>query len=242
MHRFFIPPEWISGSEVSLSGGLIHQLRNVLRLRPGASIVVLDDSGWEYQVELRSLNENEASCTLIEKRQARSEPRVKITLYQATLKGSKFDFVLQKGTELGISRFVPVVSQRSVTVVPDRIENTKALRWRRIIQEAAEQSARGRLPTLEPATSFAAACREAQGLSLLPWEGEERLRIKDALAGREISTANIFIGPEGGFTTAEVEEAKSHGITPVTLGRRILRAETAALVAATAILYECGEI
>ncbi|MFH1486311.1 MAG: RsmE family RNA methyltransferase [Chloroflexota bacterium] len=242
MHRFFVPPERIEGKDVSLAGGIAHQLRHVLRLRPGDSIVVLDNTGWEYIVELRSLQGESARGEVLEKRQAQGEPKVEITLYQALLKGNKFEYVIQKGTEIGISRFVPLLCQRSVALGAGGAEKTRATRWRRIIREAAEQSGRGTLPVLEPPVTFSEACQQRKGLSLLPCEGEERLGIRAALSAHHISTLSIFIGPEGGFSTEEVEEARSHAILPVTLGRRILRAETAALVAATVVLFECGEI
>jgi 16S rRNA (uracil1498-N3)-methyltransferase len=165
---------------------------------------------------------------------------------------------LQKGTELGIVEFVPLISQRCVIASLDDV-NKKKSRWQRIVREAAEQSRRGRLPNLQPAMFFSQACERAKrtgGLSLMPWEEEKRVNLK-LVFGREEKKAkgkmapsfpprpfsiNLFIGPEGGFAFEEVLLAQRYGIVPISLGPRILRAETAGLVAVAAILYELGDL
>ena len=183
------------------------------------------------------------------------EPDVQITLYQSLLSREKSEWVLQKCTEVGVVRFVPVVTSRSVVRDCDSIGPNKLARWRRIITEAAEQSRRGRLPRLEPPLTFAEACQQAEasgGLSLLAWEEEPATGLKAVLqasfeppapnAQYPISNIQILIGPEGGFTPEEVKLARTHGVLPITLGRRILRAETAGLVAAAAIFYELNDL
>lgn len=241
MHRFFIPRLWIHGETVTIGGELAHQLRHVLRLRSGDCIVLLDNSGWEYEVELKRLTQGAIEGAVAGKNLSTGEPRTRITLYQALLKGKKFEFVLQKGTELGVAGFVPVVCERCVATAPD---SDRLGRWQRIIQEAAEQSGRGKLPMLQPVVSFREALRSVSGPSLLPWEGEAgvglRAALKDLLDTDPL--INVFVGPEGGFSQGEVEFARGCGALPITLGRRVLRAETASLVAAAAILYECGDL
>lgn len=268
MHRFFIPPEWIDGKRVVVRGRQVHQLRDVLRLSVGDSIAVLDNTGREYQVELETVARGCARGVVTAESMV-AEPRTAITLYQALLKAGRFELIIQKCTELGVARFVPMMCQRCVVRGPEAASGRKLERWRRIIVEAAEQSGRGRLPVLEAAVTFEEACRAAAGFSLLPWEGEKTLGLRAALrdeADRQVSrgdspwrahherpvegpvpteaslSVNLFIGPEGGFASAEVEFARSCGIVPVTLGGRVLRAETAGLVAASAILYECGDL
>jgi len=254
MHRFFVPADCLKANPVTLSGPLAHQLTHVLRLRPGERITLLDNTGWAYEVELSKVTAQQTEGEVRRKTLATGEPRTKITLYQALLKGDHFELVLQKGTELGIVDFVPLISERCVVAHLDQA-SAKAARWQRIILEAAEQSGRGRLPVLRPATLFAPACEQAgrRGLSLIPWEGEKSTSLRDVLGQRkgEAGTAtqksrpfaiNLFIGPEGGFSTAEIVQARGYGLIPVTLGARLLRAETAGLVAATAILYELGDL
>jgi 16S rRNA (uracil1498-N3)-methyltransferase len=252
MHRFFIPTSWIKGSEVTISGPQAHQIARVLRMQPGDSLVVLDNSGWEIHVRLHTVEKNSVTGEVVRRRLAAAEPRTKISLYQGVLKSNSFEFSLQKGTELGIVEFVPVVAERCVIRDLEAVEK-KRRRWEWILQESAEQCRRGRKPTLCPATFFVQACdhaRNSGGLSLIPWEQGSppslRNLLQNAPAGHKRSwpplTINLFIGPEGGFTQDEISQAQRYGLLPVTLGPRILRAETAGIVAAAAILYELGDL
>lgn len=239
MHRFFVPPEWIAGDRVIIEGKLVHQLRRVLRLGGGERITVLDDSGYEYEVELGRVAGRKIEGEVLSRTLSPGEPGIRIVLFQGVLKAKKFEYVLQKGTELGIAAFVPVLCQRSVTDIPGE---QRMARWQEIIREAAEQSHRGRLPALFPATDFGHACAPVAATSLLLQEGEKGLASALGRWPAPPPTVNLFVGPEGGFSAAEVEIARQHGIVPVGLGRRILRAETAALVATAAILYHFGEL
>ena len=248
MHRFFVSPHCIDGDAVALSGPVARQLARVLRSRPGDQIVVLDDSGWEHLVTLQAVDPDVVRGAVTERRPSSGEPGVEITIYQGVLKGDRFELALQKGTELGVSAFVPTFCARSV---PRRTDDAWAAgrytRWRRILTEAAEQSGRGKLPTLREPVTFAAACDEVEGMALIPWEEEQGEGIRMALASwkREDGgspSISVFIGPEGGFTLDEIEYARARGIQSVGLGNRTLRAETAGLAAVTAIMYELGEL
>lgn len=250
MHRFFVPPTAIQGDRVTLTGPVVHQLTHVLRLSRGQRIVALDDCGREYTVELQRLERERVEGQIVERSEAQGEPRTRLTLYQAVLKGERFEWVLQKGTELGIAAFVPLLCARNVVRNPE-ILRRKRTRWETIVREAAEQARRGRLPRLAAPLPFAEACPQAQaagGLSLLAWEEETATNLKATLQAEpsnvQLPTSNIqlFIGPEGGFTLDEVALAQAQGILPVTLGRRILRAETAGLVAAAIIFYELNDL
>ena len=243
MHRFFIPADRISENKVVITGKPVHQIRNVLRLGASDRITVLDNSGWQYEIEIQKVDSTRVEGSVVARSPAGAEPRTKITLYQALLKGSNFEFVLQKCTEIGVASFVPLICERCVASAPD---SKRLSRWRNIITEAAEQSRRGRLPVLQSPTSFTDACKSASRISLLTWEGEKLRSIGDVLRShqkiRNDSVISIFVGPEGGFSTHEVEFARSCGIVPVSLGHRILRAETAGLVAVTITLYEFGDL
>lgn len=251
MHRFFVPPEVIATGTVSLEGLLAHQIANVLRLRPGDRICLLDNSGWEVEVEIGPFPRQGVAGKVVRRSLAASEPRTKITIYQALLKADRFEFVLQKGTELGAVGFVPLITARTVLGAVGEADSPRRQRWQRIIVEAAEQSGRGRLPQLHPAVLLQSACETASGLSLIPWEGERTVGLRAVLREHFAAEAkgharpfsvNLFIGPEGGFTEAEVHLARRHGAIPVSLGPRILRAETAAVVAAAAVLYEAADL
>jgi 16S rRNA (uracil1498-N3)-methyltransferase len=252
MHRFFVPPSWIRGDRVTVEGPQAHQIRNVLRMRPGDKVVLLDNSGWEIETELQVVESQEVAGTVVCRRLSTGEPRTKISLYQSVLKSKGFEVVLQKGTELGIVEFVPVISERCVVSDLEPMDK-KRTRWEAIIKEAAEQSRRGRKPSLRTSTLFPQACdhaRQTGALSLIFWEeqGPTALRslLRMAPPGREKRwppfSINLFIGPEGGFEPDEVTLAKRYGVLPVSMGPRILRAETAGLVAAAAILYELGDL
>ena len=244
MHRFFVSPERIDGESVTLAGDLAYQLASVLRASPGDRITVLDDSGWEYLVTLDRVSPGDVRGRVTERSLSEAEPAVRITLYLALLKASKFELILQKGTELGVSEFVPVFCSRSLS---KDMGTERHQRRRRIISEAAEQSRRGRLPALKPTADFSDACDAANGLGIIPWEEEGENGLKAALerrwqGGHADSEVSIFTGPEGGFTAQEVDYARARGIVPVSLGRRILRAETAPIATVAAVLYELGEL
>jgi 16S rRNA (uracil1498-N3)-methyltransferase len=258
-HRFFIPANWFEGDKVTLRGALVHQIRDVLRLTPGDAVVVLDDSGWEYEVQLNTVEQEQAIGQIQKKVLARTEPRAKITLYQSLLKGDKFEWVLQKGTELGIVEFVPIVCDRCVIGNVDDVSKAKLERWHKIILEAAEQSKRARLPRLQMPLLFAQACERARraDLALLFWEEERTRSLRSMLTEqdslpvtahgktssmRKPFSISIFVGPEGGLTAREVDQARRYGLAPVSLGPRILRAETAALAAVTMILYQLEDL
>lgn len=246
--RFFVSPESLQDDKAIIRGDLVHQIRNVLRLREGDRITLLDDSGWEHETELQTISHDQAIGHILRKTLTKGEPSTKITLYQGILKGKQFDWVLQKGTELGIVAFVPIICSRCIISGIGEIGATKMVRWQRIILEAAEQSRRGNLPKLRSPLLFSQACEQARrgGMSLIPWEEERAVSLRYLLReseGRDRPfSINIFIGPEGGFTPQEMEEARNYGLIPVTLGPRVLRAETAGLVSATTVLYEMGDL
>ncbi len=252
MHRFFVPQSWIQGNRVTLTGRQAHQIARVLRMRAGDVVMVLDNSGWEIETELISVDPNVIRGEVQRRRLSQSEPRTKISLYQAMLKGSSFQYVLQKGTELGIVEFVPLIADRCVMSDIDAIEKRR-LRWESIIQEAAEQCRRGRKPALRTAMLFAQACekiRQIGGLALILWEEERRTSLRSVLRrapqesdrGSMPFSVHLLIGPEGGFTRQEITVARNYGLIPVTMGPRILRGETAGMVAASAILFELGDM
>lgn len=246
MNRFFVESSSIQDDKITITGPQCRQIHRVLRLRPGDGIVALDNTGWQYRVALKGVSERAVHGTIEDKSPVTTEPRTQINLYQSLIRPAKFEYVLQKGTELGMRAFIPVVSERCLVNIAAADKEAKLIRWRHITREAAEQSGRGLLPLLHPPMPLDAAFAQSKGLSLLPWEGERALGIGAALRTHpeegEPLMVNLFIGPEGGFTEAEVDSARRQGILPVSLGPRILRAETAGLVAAAAILYERGDL
>lgn len=241
-HRFFIPTNCITPPTVQLPADIARQINTVLRMQSGDKIVVLDNSGTAWQVNLTEVSKNAVRGRIIDQQPATGEPKLHLTLYQGTLKAQKFEWVLQKGTELGVSRFVPTICQRSV--VRDRSALLKKHdRWQQIVREAAEQSGRGKLPELHPAMSLAEALAAAQAaeLRLMPWEEATGELLSTALA-EPVASIALFIGPEGGFSATEATNAQLAGAKLITLGPRILRAETAGLAACAAIMVKAGEL
>jgi len=173
-YRFFVDSGAIHGRDVLLEDGeLTHQIGTVLRLRPGEKITLLDNSGWQHVVALQTVERGRVAGTVERKELAGGEPRTKLTLYVGLKRPERFEWVLQKGTELGVSSFVPLICERSTIADADELSANKLERWHRIVREAAEQSRRGKLPRLAPALFLSAACDQAaqRGTALLLWEG-----------------------------------------------------------------------
>lgn len=243
MHRFFISPEEKNADRIVFSAAHAKQISRVLRLEAGERCVVLDNLGNEWLVELTHSVASSVEAQVVT-RSAAEEPETKLTLYISLTQREKFEWILQKGTEVGVSVFQPIITSR--TLVQNRKDvEAKYERWRLIIQEAAEQSGRGRLPVLLPALGLSEALQQAAqkvDLRLILWEGEVAATLKQALTRQPAKSVTIFIGPEGGFSAEEVEQAVNAGFEAVTLGKRILRMETAALVSAALVFHELETI
>jgi 16S rRNA (uracil1498-N3)-methyltransferase len=269
MHRFFIAPELLTenvvtplaGARISLPKPIAHQVRDVLHLAIGEQLLLLDNSGNEILATIATSNRNTVEVQLQERRPGKSEPPVRIILCQGLLKSARFEWILEKGTELGVSSFAPTLCRRSMSGLEDA-GPAKTQRWQRIIQEAAEQSGRSRLPTLLPIRPLIHALNDIPpgALAIMPWEEEHNLTLRDALNTEPIKnvvaplagarsapdnklsnpsiTVVLYIGPEGGLTADETTLAQRHSVQLVTLGPRILRAETAALATIANVMYE----
>jgi 16S rRNA (uracil1498-N3)-methyltransferase len=246
VHRFFLlDTPIVPGATVDLSS-IAHQLSAVLRMQAGDPILLLDGLGGAFHTEIREIDRRQVTGYVVAEEAMTGEPRCYLILYQCALKADKFEWVLQKGTEVGVSHFVPVISKRTIVRPAEKIRK-KYDRWRAIIREAAEQSGRGRLPTLGEPLSWEEAISSAQGLRLLPWEETtvqaDSTSLAVALAAAESAEpVSLLIGPEGGVDAEEATQAVHHGWHTVSLGRRILRAETAALVASALILHHLEEV
>lgn len=241
MHRFFVAPGSLDHELVPLAEEVLHHLGRVLRLRPGQEILLLDGSGQCCRCRLETLGTRTGTARVLERRQE-AETAFSVRLLQALPKGDKFDLVLQKGTELGVTSFVPLLSARSIPGLPAAREEKRLVRWRRIIREAARQSRRFRLPTLLPLQGLEealAGCREE--LRLMLWETGQR-PLREVLTGSPPASAAILVGPEGGFPAAEAEAAVRAGFQPVGIGPRILRTETAGFAMAAILQYLYGDM
>ena len=242
MRRFFVPPGAVEGVEVSLPPHLARRLSSVLRLKRGDRVVLADGRGRDYEAEITALTPRSGTAAVVVERPSPPEPRVELVLYQSLVRAQCFELVLEKGTELGVARFVPLVGGRAQ--VKAEGGSQRAERWRRIVTEAAEQCGRGRIPAVERPVEFAQAVRSAPGLRILPWEGERSRSLRAALRATrpKPKAVSLFIGPEGGFSAEEAALAREAGCVAVSLGRRILRSETAGIVVAALVMHELGEM
>ncbi len=238
LHRFFLPPGTVQAQSVTFPGETSRQIERVLRMKAGDRVVVLDGTGIEYVVVLEAVGRITTGA-VAEQRRNETEPTIQLTLYQGLLKGAKLELVVQKCTEIGVSRIVPVVCTRAVPAEPSA---SRQARFETIAREAAEQSGRGRVPEIAAPMRFSEAVGEAcaAGPGVFCWEEEHAARILDLAPTNESRQVGLFVGPEGGFTVDEAEEARRAGARVVSLGRRILRAETAAIVGSALLLARYG--
>lgn len=245
MPNFFIEKDQIEENSIKISGELFRHLKASLRVQKGEKIFCVDDEANRYTVEVTLIGRDALVGSIIEKEKRENPLSTHIHIAQAIPKGPKFDFIIQKSTELGVSRITPVISERSVVRLEETGIEDKLRRWRKIALEAAQQSNRLDVPDIShPVTlpEFLSSFEKGD-LNLLLWEGEKRQGIKDVLKGfQEVKNVVILIGPEGGFSAGEVGMAVAEGFIPVFLGELILRTETAPVVALTILQYEIGYI
>jgi 16S rRNA (uracil1498-N3)-methyltransferase len=242
MTRFFVRPDQFAGSLVTLGADDAHHLRVVLHAQPGQPIAVLDGSGREWPATLLELGKTKAAARLGDPVSPQTEPPVQITVAQALPKVTdKMEQVLQRGTEIGASGFWAFASERSLTHLTGERHDRRRGRWEAIIKTAAEQAHRARLPALRVDGDFVEVLKAAGevDLALLAYEGERETTLRRALAALPAPPKRILIivGPESGLTDSEVKAACKAGVPTVSLGLRILRTETAALVMVSQILF-----
>ena len=244
MPRFYAPNPDIKNGLLKIGGDEVKHIRKVLRLKAGDKIIVFDGSGKEYE---GTILEEKPSSVLVKVQDIflpQKDSPLEITLAQSLLKGEKMDFLIQKATELGVKEVIPFFSSRSVPLLERSRRVERHRRWERIAVEASKQCGRGVLPKIESPKDYSEMLQMApqDGLRLILWE-REGVRLKEALEGsKEKSKIFFVVGPEGGFSRDEVDEAEKSGFVPVILGRRVLRAETASLCLLSILQYQRGDI
>lgn len=242
MPRFFIEPSDIQSDMVYLSGENVHHIVRVLRMKTGESVTLCDGRGMDYACTLDSVSPDSVTARILSRAVSETEPTVFVTLYMALPKGEKMDLVVQKSTELGVSAIVPYVSMRCVSKPDEKAMAKKIVRWQKIAEEAAKQCGRGRIPDILSVVSFSKAAELAKNadMPLFLYEGEHGLSIKEALLSSSFKTASLMVGPEGGFDASEALLAFEAGLKSVSIGKRILRCETAPLAGISALMYHSG--
>ena len=245
MNRFFVDTRDMSGNRFRITGTDVRHIQRVLRLGPGDRIVVVSPQGREWEGRLDRVDNHLAAGTLLSEITVSREPRLEITLIQGLPKAGKMDDIIQKGTELGMVRFLPLICERSVVRLDKDQGRQKVTRWQRIAQEAAKQARRSVIPEVTSPVTLPEVLSQStgDGLDVLLWEGETNSSLQD-LGPRTgtVLAVRLLVGPEGGFSPEEARQAEAAGFHAVTLGPRILRTETAGLVAAAALLYASGDL
>ena len=240
MPHYYVKPENITNKHFVIKGDEAHHLIRVLRVRIGQELNLFDGTSKLYAGKVEDIGKDEVSGTIFASH-AGFTPKIPVTLYQAIPKGERFDWLVEKGVELGLKKMVPLYTERSVT---KNISDAKIARWQRVSLAASEQSGRSDIMEVTTPLTFSEAVKSVpeRSLAIIPWESEITATISSAFKKADkLNEAHIFIGPEGGFTGREIDSAVSKGIVAVTLGERILRAETAGLLAVVLVLNLAGE-
>lgn len=244
MHHFFADPSQVAEDTVTITGPDVNHMKNVLRMKPGEALLVSDGTGNDYQCEIERLEADRAVVRICQAFCSQMELPSRIWLFQGLPKADELEFIIQKAVELGAEAVVPVATKNAVVRLDEKKAQSKRKRWQSIAESAAKQSKRSRIPSVETVMSLKEAFGfiKEQGfdLCLIPYEQAQGMEtMKEALAqvssGQSIA---VFIGPEGGFDESEIKLALEHGVRPVSLGKRILRTETAGLAILSALMMK----
>ncbi|MFH1779504.1 MAG: 16S rRNA (uracil(1498)-N(3))-methyltransferase [Candidatus Omnitrophota bacterium] len=239
MSRFYIPHNSIRKDRIHIRGREAHHVRDVMRLNIGDEIVVFDGTGYEYVGTIEQIGKNDIVAK-INKKIKREISNFRLALAQAIPKSNKMDLIVEKATELGVERIIPIVTGRTIVKIDETKMASKINRWKKLAIEASKQSGRVTVPEINEIKSFedSLSYTKYYELAVIPCLHEGIVKLKDVLKSNGVKSAILFIGPEGDFTEDEINIAKSKGVKPVSLGREVLRSETAAISALSVLNYE----
>jgi 16S rRNA (uracil1498-N3)-methyltransferase len=242
MPKFYVPNPNIKNGILKIDGSEARHIKKTFRLRPGDWIVVFDGSGKDYEGVIL---EEKGSSVLINVKNiytSNKEPTIEIILAQSLLKGEKMDYLIQKAVELGVKEIIPFISSRSIPIYDEVKSNRRQTRWTKISIEASKQCGRGFVPEIKSIKTYSEMLNSSspEFLNLILWE-KEGFKLREILE-RKNEKIFFIVGPEGGFSNEEVEEAKAKGFIPINLGKRILRSETASICVISILQYEWGDI
>jgi len=243
MHCFYCEANNVSEHQITITGSDVNHIKNVLRMKIGEELMVCDGTGMEYTCRIEDFPAGEVKLSVLQAEKSSTELPVRLKLYQGLPKKDKMELIIQKAVELGAVEIIPVMTKRCIVKLEDDKKEAKKLeRWQAIAESAAKQSGRGIIPTVCRVMNYKEAIKKAssEGMSLIPYEMAEGMKsLKNAAnEAAKQQVISVFIGPEGGFEEAEVEFAKENGVVPVSLGKRILRTETAGFTTLSILMYE----
>ncbi|WP_352398222.1 16S rRNA (uracil(1498)-N(3))-methyltransferase [[Clostridium] aminophilum] len=245
MYHFFVEPDQIEEERITILGEDVNHIGNVLRMKPGEKVLISAEGEMDRLCGIEEIRRDEVICRILEVRKENNELPARIHLYQGLPKSDKMELIIQKAVELGAYRIVPVSTKNTVVKLDAKKAESKVKRWNAIALAAAKQSKRSVIPEVAPVISFGQALEEVKGfdLKLIPYENADGMAKTRELMGKAAPGQDIavFIGPEGGFDPGEIEKAKDAGTEPVTLGKRILRTETAGLCILSALMMQLDD-
>ncbi len=246
MPKFFVPKENIIENEIIINNDDVAHIKKVLRASVGDCLTLCDGKGINYEAEIIEICDKQIICKILSCEKSETESNIEVTIFQGLPKAAKMDYIIQKTTELGIVNIVPCKMARSVSKIENEKDATKKCdRWQKIAKEAAKQSGRGIIPKVFEPVDFKVAVEMMKDydLSFVPYECEEQNKLKTVLCSKkDVKRIAFMIGPEGGFDLTETEILKQNNIVTITLGKRILRTETAGEAVLAMVMYELGDI
>lgn len=241
MHHFFVDKNQIADGYIQIIGSDVNHIRQVLRMKCGEKVLISDQVAKDYLCEIEKIDSLEIKTRILEVKDGQTELPARIYLFQGLPKGDKMELIIQKAVELGVYQIIPVNTKRTIVKLDEKKEENKRKRWNNISESAAKQSKRLMIPEVTRVMSLSEAFVYSKefSLNLIPYEQETdmkttKLILNQVKAGVDIG---IFIGPEGGFDEVEIQNAKVTGVAPVTLGKRILRTETAGLTILSILMF-----
>ena len=241
MHQFFVEKKQIGENQITIEGEDVNHIKNVLRLQKGEKIAISNQVEHKYLCEIAEISKEKVIADILEVAKESTELEAKIYLFQGLPKSDKMEMIIQKAVELGVYKIIPVAMSRSIVRLDAQKQSKKQQRWGGISKSAAQQSKRMRIPEVEKLMSFDEAIKYAKEMEhiLLPYELEAGNAINAKLTDniKKGESIAIFIGPEGGFEEEEIENARMHGAKSISLGKRILRTETAGLAILSILMY-----
>ncbi|MBQ9765834.1 MAG: 16S rRNA (uracil(1498)-N(3))-methyltransferase [Lachnospiraceae bacterium] len=243
MYHFFVQPEQIGEGNVRIVGTDVNHIKNVLRMKNGEEICVSDGHDNDYYCRIVMLEKDEVVAEIIGVEKSSARLGAEIYLFQGLPKSDKMELIIQKAVELGVTKIIPVDTKRCVVKLDEKKAEAKIKRWQSISESAAKQSGRNEIPEICPVMRFSEALKfvEDFDIKLIPYECSDKTMAdtRSIISGiRNGMKVAVFIGPEGGFEATEVDKAQEYGVCPITLGKRILRTETAGLMVLSAMVYQ----
>ncbi len=243
MYRFYVKPDQIGEGVIKINGSDVNHIKNVLRMKPGEKIIICNGQGKDFYCIIKNESDGQITAEILKTQDTDTELEGKLYLFQGIPKKDKMEWIIQKAVELGVYEIIPVMTKRTVVKLEDKKRELKKIeRWQTIAASAAKQSGRGIIPAVAETRSFKEALIYAGNLDhkIIPYENAENITETKNLINniKTGASAGIFIGPEGGFEEEEINQAKEAGFLPITLGRRILRTETAGLAILSLIMMQ----